>query len=160
MRQRGDVYWDTCVWLELLDGNTDRRAQVEALFIAARAGGFQIYTSAVTLFETQRLSQENPAKNVLSDEAGSKINSLWGERCVTVVDVTRHIALHARDIVRSGVIRGKPPDAIHIASALRVGVRELHTFDKKDLLRLDEHFSCEDGTPLTICEPVTDVFRD
>lgn len=160
MRSRGDVYWDTCVWLELLDGSSDRRAQVEALFISARAGGFRIYTSAVTLFETQRLSPENPGKGVLSDQAKSKIDALWEERCITVVEVTRQIALQARDIVRSGVIRGKPPDAIHIASALRVGVRELHTFDKTDLLGLDEHFSCQDGTPLTICEPLADVFRD
>jgi hypothetical protein len=52
----------------------------------------------------------------------------------------------------TGLARLKPADAVHLASAQRAKVSELHTFDDK-ILDLDNKIIGGDGNLLKICRP-------
>jgi hypothetical protein len=69
------------------------------------------------------------------------------------VQVDADVGRAARRLLRAYPAIGKPQDAIHVASALLMDVHELHTFDRKDLLALDERLTCQDGTLLRIRAP-------
>lgn len=63
--------------------------------------------------------------------------------------------MKARDLFRQHMADGlkKPQDALHLAVAVLENVSEMHTFDNKDLLRLNGKVRRDDGTLLTICTP-------
>ncbi len=62
------------------------------------------------------------------------------------------IGFKAQAMQESGLVNLKPPDAIHLASALRAEVVELHSFDDK-ILNLNEVIGGVDSNPLRICKP-------
>ena len=64
----------------------------------------------------------------------AKIRDFFENDYIVIRNVDRLIAEKAGDIVRTHPI--KPPDAIHIATALSSKCECLHTYDKK-LLHLD-----------------------
>jgi hypothetical protein len=47
----------------------------------------------------------------------------------------------------------KPTDGVHLATALRLNVDEMHTYDKQDLIALSGQVHRADGRPLIICTP-------
>ena len=59
---------------------------------------------------------------------------------------------HARKHMTTGHPGLKPPDAVHIASAVLGQASEMHTFDDK-LLKLDGEIVRLDGGKLRICSP-------
>ena len=53
----------------------------------------------------------------------------------------------------SGLVNLKPPDAIHLASAQRACVVEMHSFDRKVLEYYSGQIAAADGKPIRICKP-------
>ena len=47
----------------------------------------------------------------------------------------------------------KPQDAVHIASCIINDIGELHTFDQKDLIKLDGQINLKSGGTLRILPP-------
>ena len=62
------------------------------------------------------------------------------------------VASKAHSIQASGLYGIKPPDAVHLASALKAAVGSLHTFDKR-IIDLDGQLAGPSGDLLKICKP-------
>ena len=68
------------------------------------------------------------------------------------MNLDRLVGEHARLLMTSGHAGLKPPDAVHVASAILGLASELHTYDDK-LLKLDGKIARVDGGQLRICAP-------
>jgi hypothetical protein len=69
-----------------------------------------------------------------------------------MVPVDMSIGRKAQYMQASGLVSLKPADSIHLASAIRAKVSELHTFDAA-ILKLDGLIPGADGKPIKICKP-------
>ena len=127
------VYWDTCVFLELIEGDESRRHGIEAVLNEAEKGNVHIYTSTLTIAEVTHAKSERQS-HTLDKDVEDRINAMWDDSSVFIlVDVFVGIGLDAQRIVRDAiknVAKISPPDAIHLATAVRLGCKEFHTFDE------------------------------
>lgn len=73
-----------------------------------------------------------------------------------LVPVDKQIGMKAQTLQLAGVAGLKPPDAVHLASALVAKVPVFHTFDKK-LLKMDKQFALDDGSELSIVRPTEEL---
>jgi len=149
------VYWDACAWITyiaqeknipLSDGRFENRYAVcSHVLNDAQSGKYEIVTSAFTLAEVckEQGIRESPADN---------LPSFFDRSYILVVPVDKSIGARAQKLQTSGLVNLKPPDAIHLASAQRAGVLEMHTFDKK-VLNFDGRIGGADGRPIKICKP-------
>ena len=127
------VYLDSCVFLAFFQNEPDRADDVAELFEKALQKEVKLYTSVLSLTEVAFLEQER-AKNLLDPLVEQRIADTFNEEgLVTLIENTKLVATDARKLVRKTMVdQGKtlkPPDAIHLASALRVGASVLHTYD-------------------------------
>ncbi len=121
----------------------------------ARAGNVQIWTSALTLAEVFKHTSEG--KGIVLKEADDmKFESFIEQDFVTLVQVGFDIGLQARRLLRKHIPLKKPPDAIHLATAVLNDLDELHTYDAVNLLPLHGLVKRADGALLTICNPPQD----
>ncbi|HRO34056.1 MAG TPA: PIN domain-containing protein [Brevundimonas sp.] len=148
------VYWDSCVWIGHIAQEPDKFPATRYVVRLAGDGQRQIITSTIALAEVVKMkcgdewvamaaSDQDPFANLLSQE--------W----VTTVVADWDVGMKARDLFRLHMSDGlkKPQDALHLAVAVLENVSEMHTFDNKDLLRLNGKVRRDDGTLLTICTP-------
>ncbi len=71
----------------------------------------------------------------LDPQIEEKIDKLWlPSSPFKLVDIFDTITINAKALIRQGIVSGrsiKPADAIHIATAQYVGVKAIHTYDRK-----------------------------
>ena len=115
-------------------------------------GEIQIITSFFTFAEVFKAKCEQAAKP-LSQEGEDQIASFFSSERITPRVVDRQIAEASRQLMRRHPECKKPTDAIHLATALRMNVDEMHTYDGSDLLLLDNKVARSDGEMLKICRP-------
>lgn len=149
------VYWDACAWIAFIaeeksipikgGGLENRYLMCLETLEAARKGQYEIVTSAFTLAEVCKSPEvvNSPLDN---------LSSFFEKSYILIVPVDLSIGRRAQSMQASGLIRLKPPDAVHLASAQRAKVLELHTFDDK-ILGLDGTIVGGDGGPIKICRP-------
>lgn len=134
-------YWDSCVFLSLIDPGSPRRDEIRQCMDEASKGARRILTSTLTVTEVAFLAEERHSG--LSNVAMATINALWVPPSpVTLINYHYGIATQARDLIREGMESSrtlKPADAIHLASALSLDVTHLETYNM-------EHFRRWDGT--------------
>lgn len=147
------VYWDSCAWLGLLNGEEAKKRALGIIWEGARAGGFEIWTSTLSILEVRRLRAEEQEAKPLGPEKLKIIAAFFRQPSVKLVPLALDIAEHARELVRTTDGLGKWQDAVHLASALRWDVTLFHTYDQTDLLHLSERLRCRNGDRLTICLP-------
>lgn len=153
--QRLLVYWDSCVFLDYVNGAIDKLPTLDALLDrAGPRGDIEIVTSTLSIAEVAigRLDQTG---RLLDPEVEANIDQLWTDPIVKQVELYKGIALRARDLVRASRLAGgglKPADAIHLATARQVGVSDFHTYDTRLF-----QYSQQMGFPVR--EPVTDQPR-
>jgi predicted nucleic acid-binding protein len=147
------IYWDSCAWLGLLNGEIDKRRELELIYTNARNGQYEIWTSTLSMVETRRLKSEEHDPKPLSKEHQEKIRDIFRQPFVKPIPLAVDIADHARELFRTTKGLGKWQDAIHLASALRWNSDVLHTYDQGDLLHLSMTFTCRNGEKLPICFP-------
>lgn len=129
------LYWDACVFVSLIERTPDRIAILEGVLDAQRQGDVVIYTSVLTIAEVAFVETEKEQR-ALNSEIEEKIGRLWlPDSPFQLVEVYPALTARARELMRVAV-RGrgaipKPADAIHLASAERIGAAELHTYDHK-----------------------------
>ncbi len=127
------IYWDTCVFLELIEGDETRRHSVEAVLKEAEKGKLHIYTSTLTIAEVTHAKSERQS-HTLDKDVEEKIRAMWIDTSVFILtDVFIGIGLDAQQLVREAIkmsFKISPPDAVHLATAARLGCKEFHTFDQ------------------------------
>ena len=164
------IYWDACTFLGLLNQEPSKTSACQEVWDEAQNGSTWIYTSFLAFTEVFKVKCQNPG-TALSVDDDKKIEQLLGQKWIRPVIVDERIAVLARRLMRHHSECKKPADAIHLSSALVLGVSEMHTFDKSDLLRLDGKVLKSDNKPLKICTPyalpkgvvappVPDIFRN
>lgn len=146
-------YWDSNAflgWLNAESGKVDKCADV---LEAAEEGRIEIVTSAWTLTEVIKKKGEKP----IPKESEQKIRDFFENPWIIVREVDRFVAESARDLIWRHGLKG--PDAVHLATALRLGLTVMDTFDD-DLIKLDGKLG---RPPLRIGHPhvphTPDIFR-
>jgi predicted nucleic acid-binding protein len=146
-------YWDSCAWLGFLNGEANRKRELEIIYGLAKQGKCEIWTSTLSFVEVRRLENEKDLPRPLSDKNLQTIQNLFRQPFVKPIPLAVDIADRSRQIFRETSGINKWQDAIHLASALRWSVDVLHTYDHDDLLAFSLKFECKNGEKLPICYP-------
>lgn len=117
------IYWDSCVFIDGLRQTPVRWPHILYLEQQAKGGAVVIYTSALTIAEVVKTKESGE----LTDEERRNIADYFRHKFVRVIPVDRIVARAAADIVRNHGL--KPPDAIHVATAIRTKCAVLYTYD-------------------------------
>jgi predicted nucleic acid-binding protein len=125
-------YWDSCVFLSYIEGTPDRVHDIETLLNEAANGTIEIYTSMISIAEVAFAKQEKDGRT-LDSATEAAIEALWvSPSPIKLVEYYRLIANQARRLVRESMEQSlglKPFDAIHLATAQRLQVDAVHTYD-------------------------------
>jgi len=152
------VYWDACAWIAYINkempapGNNITRPRFEMCrdtLKRAESGDIEIVTSAFTLAEVCK-RQPDPASPAIN------LAAFFDQKYILLMPVDKQIGLQAQHLQLSGIGGLKPPDAIHLASAMVANVPVFHTFDKK-LLDLDKKLTLGEGGEMAIVRPTDEV---
>ena len=145
------VYWDACTWIALIQretiavGGSDRDTLCRAVIAEAKKNKIEILTSTLSLVEVCKA----PAIRATGDDL---IGPFFENDYILLMNLDRLVGEHARQLMTSRYAGLKPPDAVHVASAILGLASELRTFDDK-LLKLDGRIARVDGGQLRICVP-------
>lgn len=126
-------YWDACVFLAGISGEPGRVDVVAQLLEEAEKGECLIFTSMLSITEVAFATAEklNAAPDATVE---TNIDALWHPSSpVKLVELDVLVANEARRLIRDARFKYqftlKPADALHLASAQRLGVDEFHTYD-------------------------------
>jgi len=139
-------YWDSCAFISRIQGNPDRIKMLEHFTDKAAEGEIQIVTSSLTVAEVCFINREGSLDEKLRDI--DTISRFFDNDYIYIVQVSRQISTEAAKIGVQHKV--KPPDAIHLATALHSDCQVVHTYDATRLLKLDGKVGIP---PLTICKP-------
>jgi len=146
-------YWDSTMWLGLINRETSKIAIIEHHYEAARAGYEEIFTSTIAYVEVFRLNSENMTPKPLPQEGLDIIAEALQQEFVKLIPVDMEIGISARRIRRQlDPIKGAG-DPIHLASALRFNVDALYTHDHRHMICHNGLLMHPTGKPMLICEP-------
>ena len=146
------IYWDSCVPLSYINGTEDRVQHIAPLM--RRSGeDFQIVTSVISITEVAFAKFEQDNK-LLDQEIEDKIGNLWRVGApIKLVEVFESVAVRAQQLMRAAIEKGwslKPADALHLATAHQLKVKEFHTYDE----RLEKFVELTDNQ-FTIMAPIS-----
>jgi predicted nucleic acid-binding protein len=144
------VYWDSCVWLRLINQEQDHEL-CQSVLNAAMRGEVVIWTSSLTLAEVYKFKCDGPKS--LAIEHDQLFEDYIASDFVIEVQVDHEIAVMSRRLCRSHAPLKKPNDGIHLASAVVNNIDEFHSFDQDDLLVLAGNVNRADGSILKMCKP-------
>lgn len=148
------IYWDACTWIAYINqeknipldsGKFENRfAMCREVLSGAEEGKLEIVTSAFTLAEVCKSPE-------VRDSPIDNLPGFFERSYILIVPVDMAIARRAQSMQVS-LSNLKPPDAVHLSSAQRASVRELHTFDKR-ILDLDGQLAGSKSQKMKICKP-------
>jgi predicted nucleic acid-binding protein len=147
------VYWDSCAWLGLVNGEADKKRELGIIYTGARRGQYEIWTSAVSIAEVCRHADEMQQPKPLDPAKLKVLDDLFLQPFVKVVPYDLETARAARKLYRETAGLGKKWDAAHLATAMRSNIETMHTYDRDDLLHLSGKLICRNSNPLIICYP-------
>ena len=120
------VYWDANVFNALFGREDGRVETCEAIERSVREGNVLIYTSTATFVECVWIKGLERRLNPTHE---SVISKYFQHKFIRPVICDRQISDSARSLLWKFYPGLKSKDAIHVASALFVGVDVLHTYD-------------------------------
>ncbi len=149
------IYWDSSVFLSLLNGMPSRAPILRDIMaeIESDKDSF-ILTSSESMVEVAHVADEK-TKSRLDPKVEALIDEMWAmDKIVKIIDNGPHIATIARTLVRDGIPHKwtlRPKDAIHLASAHWYNknvhrIEEVNLYDKA-------LFKYETMVGIHICEP-------
>jgi predicted nucleic acid-binding protein len=138
------VYWDSNPFCAIFNKEAGRLDDCLKVIKAAEAGELKIVTSSVTLAEVVKVRRGTPIP------AGKEaiLYDFFQNDFIVFVNVEWFIGNAARRLVHKYPSL-KPMDAIHLATAIKGKVSEMHTYDS-GLLGMSGKVGVP---PLTICHP-------
>ena len=126
------VYWDSCVFLSLIEATPERIATIEFLVNEAETGRLEIWTSLFTIAEVAYIKRSKDPI-VVDASAQSKIDKLWMPGSVfKMMEPHLGIMVSSAAIVRDARLAGfglQAKDSIHLATAKECGITQLHPYD-------------------------------
>lgn len=146
-------YWDSCAWLGLLNGEDDKKRELEIIYKGAQNGHYELWTSTFSLVEANRYDTEKNRAKPLEPDNLRMIEEFFEQAFIKLIPLDMEIAKSARRLYRETPGLGKKADAVHLASALRWPVNAMHTYDGCDLLHLSGKLVGRSGEALLICTP-------
>ncbi len=126
------VYWDSCCFLAILNGETEEDACKETIH-QAKSGEIELYVSPLTMAETvrPRLSPKPTPK-----EVRDRVVDFFENDYIKVVNIEREVARRSLDFCWDHNLHAR--DALHVALALECECEIFETLDKTLLaLRID-----------------------
>lgn len=148
-----NIYWDSCAWLGLANGEKDRKRDLEIVYGQARRGLVQLWTSTIAVVEVNRLAGEMQQERPIADDSLAIIDGLLFQPFVNLVSMDTIVARRARQLLRETRGLTKRPDAMHLATAIQWNIPIFHTYDGSDILHLNGKIECLDGTVMEINFP-------
>lgn len=143
MLKKQIVYWDADCFLGFLKNEQDKITVCQGTTAHAEKGDLIIVTSAITLIEVVKL--DNQLR--LEAKAEKTIKDFFNNPYIYIHNVDREVGMMARDLIWKHALTQR--DAIHVATALKLSLNKMHTFDAKLHGISDKH-----GNPkLKICKP-------
>ena len=135
------IYWEASPFVAHIGNEAGRAHICRAVLNSARARDLDLYTSALSLVEVFKVPNSQS-----DDDAEKTIVQFFKNSWIIIQSLDRHVATETRRVERQ-FPHLKGPDAIHLGTAIYLGVDFLHTYDK-DLLK------CDGQVPgLSIVEP-------
>lgn len=148
------VAWDACTWIAtiiqektpLKGGGVENRAILcnHVIDLATRKQ-VEIARSGLSLAEVCRDDQ-------VKREGGDVLADFFRNEYILIVPVDRYVGTLARELMQVGHPGLRPPDAVHLATAVIADAAEFHTFDSA-LLKLDGKILKPTGGTLKIRKP-------
>ena len=142
------VYWDSCVFIDRLEGKDPARIDVlRAMTEAAEKGDLRIVTSALSMTEVVKL---NRLTDVADEDKESLITDFFENDYIYVRNLDPKVSWLSRRIIRDHKL--KPSDAVHVATAILNHVDVLQTYDDNHLTPKSGqiHYADTWDTPLRI----------
>ncbi len=125
-------YWDSCLFIDFLNGSPPGEQIVSPLIAAARSGELTIVTSTLSLAEVAYVARE--LTDGLDDKVEDAIETMFqDDELLTLVEYDEDIGVESRKLIRRTLgmdRRLKSADAIHLATAATVRADVLFTFDR------------------------------
>jgi predicted nucleic acid-binding protein len=146
------VYWDSCLWIGLINEEPDKLDACRHVVDLARNGDVEIWTSTYTLAEVFKRKCEN-AQVGLPEDKDLVFEEFLNQDFVTYAQVDADVGRLARRLLRRYTELKKPTDAVHLATAIIHNCDEMHTTDQENLLPLNGRISRLDRNILLICRP-------
>lgn len=140
--------WDASTIIRYLAGSEEASPDVPRIIDDAVRGETGIVVSAIAECEVAKLEGYD------DDSAERRITDFLNRPYIIRVAVDPFVASETRRLVREQGL--KPPDAIYLATAIRLQVPLLETYDS-DLLALD---GAEGNPTVAICKPQRPVEPD
>jgi predicted nucleic acid-binding protein len=124
-------YWDSCVFISYINAMAERLPHID-WFLDNSGKVHQIVTSTLSVAEVAFAEIEKRGA-ALSDDVVNRIDALWlsDDSPVRLAEPHLDIMLDARDLARRARAAGwsvRGADAIHMATAKRLGAAEIHTY--------------------------------
>jgi len=143
-------YWDACVFLTYINGVPDRVPIIDDFMSRSRRGEIEIVTSVLSQVGVAFAVQEKTA-GLLDQTVEEKIDRMWADRkAIKLAEFHPLLYREARGLIRFAMQNGwslKPPDAIHLATAKRLQVSEIHTYERSAWNKYEPQLG------IKICEP-------
>jgi predicted nucleic acid-binding protein len=138
------IYWDSDAFLGWLQAEPRKSDLCAGTLRRADQGEVLIFTSALAIAEVLWMR----GAPMIPQEKAEIVRKFFRRSYFRVRNVTRKISEDAQDLVWTQGIR--PKDAIHVATALDVGVAALETFDDELLKKT----GLVGNPPLIIRKPI------
>jgi predicted nucleic acid-binding protein len=122
------VYWDTCLFIEVLQKTkVDRLDACQALVNKAKNGELVIVTSVWSIDEVNKLEELEKSTRILREAQSKMILEFFENPYIKVRQVDREIAELAHELTRTHSLTNG--DAVHVATAAIGRVDVLYTYD-------------------------------
>ncbi len=136
------ICWETSCFSARFNEEPGRVEVCKAILEAAKKGEIELYTSFITVCEWAKIKGE------YASEAEDTIAEFLRNPYIRLVAIDWSISRITRDLVRRYKLNVR--DAIHLATAIKLKVDALHTYDADHLIALAGKIP---EVNIVICEP-------
>lgn len=117
------IYWDSCVYISCIENTEGRGKLLREILQSATSGEIVFIASALVIAEVTKF--KHPTKDAIAQ--AEEIRAFFENDYIRVYNADRRTAEEAAEICRNTGLN--PPDAIHLATAIRLKCDSFQTYD-------------------------------